>query len=104
MRGDTIREQVKDIAKDFEIYGGFALQVIRNLAGEVAEVYYIDMRYLRTNKEGDVFYYSEKWGKSSRTDMVVYPAFLPKIEWEKLSDEERNRHASSILFVKNVHT
>lgn len=103
-RGDTIREQVKDIAKDFEIYGGFALQVIRNLDGEVAEVYYIDMRYLRTNKEGDVFYYSEKWGKSSRTDMVVYPAFLPKIEWEKLSDEERNRHASSILFVKNVHT
>lgn len=103
-RGDTIREQVKDIAKDFEIYGGFALQVIRNLAGEVAEVYYVDMRYLRTNKEGDVFYYSEKWGKSSRTDMVVYPAFMPKIEWEKLSDEERNRHASSILFVKNVHT
>lgn len=103
-RGDTIREQVKDIAKDFEIYGGFALQVIRNLAGEVAEVYYIDMRYLRTNKEGDVFYYSEKWRKSSRTDMVVYPAFLPKIEWEKLSDEERGRHASSILFVKNVHT
>ena len=103
-RGDTIREQVKDIAKDFEIYGGFALQVIRNLAGEVAEVYYIDMRYLRTNKEGDVFYYSEKWGKSSRTDMVVYPAFLPKIEWDKLSDEERNRNASSILFVKNVHT
>ena len=103
-RGDTIREQVKDIAKDFEIYGGFALQVIRNLAGEVAEVYYIDMRYLRTNKEGDVFYYSEKWGKSSRTDMIVYPAFLPKLEWEKLSDEERNRHASSILFVKNVHT
>ena len=36
--------------------------------------------------------------------MVVYPAFLPKIEWEKLSDEERNRHASSILFVTNVHT
>lgn len=103
-RGDTIREQVKDIAKDFEIYGGFALQVIRNLAGEVAEVYYVDMRYLRTNKEGDVFYYSEKWGKGSRTDMVVYPAFMPRIEWERLSDEERDRHASSILFVKNVHT
>ena len=92
MRGDTIREQVKDIAKDFEIYGGFALQVIRNLAGEVAEVYYIDMRYLRTNKEGDVFYYSEKWGKSSRTDMVVYPAPLyaasvKACEIERLIDE-----------------
>lgn len=102
-RGDTIREQVKDIAKDFEIYGGFALQVIRNLAGEVAEIYYIDMRYLRTNKEGNVFYYSEKWNKGVR-DAVVYPAFMPNLEWDTLSDEERNRHASSILFVKNVHT
>ena len=103
-RGDTIREQVKDIAKDFEIYGGFALQVIRNLAGEIAEIYYIDMRYLRTNKEGDVFYYSEKWGKGYRTDVVVYPAFMPNLDWGSLSDEEKNRHASSILFVKNVHT
>ena len=102
-RGDTIREQVKDIAKDFEIYGGFALQVIRNLAGEVAEIYYIDMRYLRTNKECDVFYYSEKWSKGSK-DVVVYPAFMPNLDWNSLSDEERERHVSSILFIKNVHT
>ena len=103
-RGDTIREQVRDIAKDYEIYGGFALQVIRNYAGEVAEVYYLDMRYLRTNKEGNVFYYSEKWGKGTRTDVVVYPAFMPRLDWNSLSDEEKDRHASSILFVKNVHT
>ena len=102
-RGDSIREQIKDIAKDFEIYGGFALQVIRNLAGQVAEVYYIDMRYLRTNKECDVFYYSEKWGKGSK-DVVVYPAFMPNLDWNSLSDEERKRHVSSILYVKNVHT
>lgn len=103
-RGDTIREQVKDIAKDFELYGGFALQIIRNLAGEVAEVYYIDMRFLRTNKEGNVFYYSEKWGKGGKADYIVYPAFMPHLDWSALTDEERNRHASSILFVKNVHT
>ena len=104
LRGDTIREQVKDLAKDYEIYGGFALQVIRNYAGEVAEVYYVDMRYLRSNKEGTVFYYSEKWNKGNRADMVIYPAFMPRLDWAKLTDEERNRHASSILFVKNVHT
>ena len=102
-RGDTIREQVKDIAKDFEIYGGFALQIIRNLEGEVAEIYYVDMRYLRTNKDGNVFYYSEKWGKGVR-DVIVYPAFMPNLDWSKLTDEERDRNASSILFVKNVHT
>lgn len=103
-RGDTIREQVKDIAKDFEIYGGFALQVIRNLAGDVAEIYYLDMRFLRTNKEGNVFYYSERWNKGGRADVVIYPAFMPNLDWNSLTDEEKNRHASSILFVKNVHT
>ena len=104
LMGETIREQVKEIAKDFEIFGGFALQVIRDLSGDIAEIYYIDMRFLRTNKEGDVFYYSEKWNRGGRTDVVVYPAFMPHLDWAKLSDEEKNRHASSILFVKNVHT
>ena len=103
-RGDSIREQVKDIAKDFEIYGGFALQVIRNLAGEVAEIYYLDMRFIRTNKEGNVFYYSEKWNRGGRADVIEYPAFMPNLDWDSLTDEERNRHASSVLFVKNVHT
>ena len=102
--GDHIREQIKDISKDYEIYGGFALQIIRNLIGEVAEVYYIDMRFLRTNKEGNVFYYCEDWSKSVRKDVIVYPAFIPNLNWEALDDEARNRNASSILYVKNVHT
>ena len=103
-RGDYIREQIKDIAKDYEIYGGFALQIIRNLIGMVAEVYYIDMRYLRTNKEGNVFYYCEDWSKSGKKDVIVYPAFMPNLNWDTLDDEQRNRNASSILYVKNVHT
>ena len=103
-RGDHIREQIKDISKDYEIYGGFALQIIRNLIGEVAEVYYIDMRFLRTNKEGNVFYYCEDWSKSVRKDVIVYPAFMPNLNWDALDDEARNRNASSILYVKNLHT
>ena len=103
-RGDNIREQIKDIAKDYEIYGGFALQIIRNLIGMVAEVYYIDMRYLRTNKEGNVFYYCEDWSKSGKKDVIVYPAYIPNLNWDTLDDEQRNRNASSILYVKNVHT
>lgn len=103
-RGDTIEDQLRDIAKDYLIYGGFALQVIRNAAGEVAEVYYIDMRYLRMNKECDVFYYSESWTKSGRKNVITYPAFMPGLEWATMDDRQRNAHASSILFVKNIHT
>lgn len=103
-RGDLINDIVRDLAKDFNIYGGFALQVIRDHNGDVAEIYYIDMRFLRSNKENNVFWYSETWEKGGRKDVVLYPKFIKDLNWAVMTDEERDRHASSILFVKNVHT
>lgn len=103
-RGDLITEIVRDLAKDYNLYGGFALQIIRDHNGDVAEIYYIDMRFIRSNKENDVFYYNEHWDKGGRKDVIIYPKFLRNLDWTSLSDEERDRHASSILFVKNVHT
>lgn len=103
-RGDLITDIVRDLAKDYNLYGGFALQIIRDHNGDVAEIYYTDMRFLRSNKENDVFYYNEHWEKGGRKDVIIYPKFLRNLDWASLTDEERDRHASSILFVKNVHT
>lgn len=100
VKGDTIEGQVRDVAGDYFQAGGFALQVIRNGFGGIAEVHYIDISFLRSNKENTVFYYSEKWNKGGRKDVVVYPAFMQNLDWNALSNEERNRHASSILYVK----
>ncbi len=103
-RGDLITDIVRDLAKDYNLYGGFALQIIRDHNGDVAEIYYIDMRYIRSNKENDVFYYNEHWDKGGKKDVIIYPKFIRNLNWAGLTDEEKNRHASSILFVKNVHT
>ena len=103
-RGDLITDIVRDLAKDYNLYGGFALQIIRDHNGDVAEIYYIDMRFIRSNKENDVFYYNEHWDKGGRKDVIIYPKFLRNLDWASLTDEERDRHASSILFIKNVHT
>lgn len=100
LKGETIEEQVNDLERDFFLFGGFALQVIRNAQGGIAEIHFVDMRFLRCNKECNVFYYSENWSKGGRKNVVVYPAFMPNLDWFALSDEERNRHASSILYVK----
>lgn len=102
-RGDLIEDQVKDLAKDYLLYGGFALEVIRDNSGSVAEVYYVDVRFLRMNTEGDVFYYCEKWGTGSN-DFQIYPAFVADLDWASLTPEERDRHASSIVYIKKVHT
>lgn len=105
LRGDTIRSQVDSIARDYETYGGFALQVIRGLGGRPVEIHYIDIRFLRSNKENTVFYYSEEW-KKGRRDVITYPAFQPITpeRWAQLTPEERDRNAASILFVKNTTT
>ena len=100
VKGDTIQEQIRDVAQDEETYGGFALQVIRGKDGKPSEVYYIDMRFLRMNKECNVFYYCEDWKRRGKKNVIVYPKFDKSLDWAKLTDEERNRHASSILFVK----
>lgn len=92
-KGDTLFEIVRLCARDFLLYGGYALQIIRNKAGKVGEVYYIDYRYLRSDKDNNVFYYSEEYGKkyarSSKT--VVYPKFVP----------EAVDIPASIFYVKN---
>lgn len=103
-RGDSIRNQVRNVGKDYELYGGFALQVIRDFFGRVAEIYYLDMRYLRMNKECDVFYYCEDWKKPGKKDIIRYPAFRDDLDWASLDEDARNRNASSILFVKSVDT
>ena len=83
LKGDTIEEQARDIERDLFQFGGFALQVIRNAQGGNAEVHCVDMRFLRCNKDCNVFYYSENWGKGGRKNVVVYPAngTISKVAW-----------------------
>lgn len=77
-KGDTMRELVNLLARDWLIYGGYAFQVVRNRIGEVAELYYVDFRCLRSSKKNDLFYYSEEYGKKyARTSkVIVYPKFV----------------------------
>lgn len=76
-RSQTMRELVRQIAWNYALYGGFALEVIPNRLGEVAEVYCRDMRYIRTDKERQVFKYSEAWGeKYAAKKILTYPKFV----------------------------
>ena len=104
-KGATIREQVRDLAHDLDLFGGFALQVIRDKEGRVAELYHIPVERLRSDADNEAFWYSEDWGiRRSRKMTLVYPKFIADLDWAGLSDEEKTRHASSIFYVKNIHT
>ena len=76
--GDTINDIIQRISTDYLIFGGFALQVIRNSLGEISELYWIDFTKIRSDKKNEVFFYSEDWCKSyGRVKFIKYPKFNP---------------------------
>ena len=88
LKGMTTDELVRQLSWNYYLFGGFAIQVIRDRAGRVSELYPLQMRYLRSNLELEVFYYCENWRK--RTNLVEYPAFMAE-----------GNHPASIIFVSN---
>ena len=76
--GETISDIIQRISTDYLIFGGFALQVIRNAIGEITELYWIDFTKIRSDKKNEVFFFSEDWCKSyGRVKYIIYPKFNP---------------------------
>lgn len=92
-RGDTVRDLIRWLAKDYMTYGGCTYEVIRNLKGEISELYYIDFRFIRTDKKNECFWYSEDYAKKyvRSTKTIIYPKFI------KDGDAP-----ASIVYIKNV--
>lgn len=92
-KGDTMRDLIKNLAKDYEIYGGCAYEVVRNKNGKPAELNYVDFRYLRTDENNQSFYfskdYAKRWVRSSK--VLVYPKFV----------RDAN-DTNSIVYIKNT--
>lgn len=93
-KGDTVRDIVQKITLDYLIFGSFALQIIRNMAGDVAEIYWVDVSKLRCDEKNEIFYYSDDWTKSyGRVKTLQYPKFNTK-----------DSNATSIYYYKGNKT
>lgn len=89
-KGDKLYELIGDLARNYLIYGNAFVQVIRSKNGDVAELYNISPKYVRTSKKNDIFYYSEDYAKGyvRASKRIVYPKFVP---------EARNISSSMIM-------
>ena len=74
----TFPQFFRRLAWSRAIYKGAAVQVIRNMAGEIDSVWPVDLRFLRTDKDESVWYYSEDFGKRfvRKANVVEYPSFM----------------------------
>lgn len=62
-KGELLLDIVKKCCSDYVIFGAFSLQVIRNLKGEVKELYWIDVRRVRLDEDEEKVFYRKEWKK-----------------------------------------
>lgn len=75
-KGETFDELIDKIVKDYWVYGGYALEIIKDLGGNITSVFHCPFDKLRSNKKNDVFFYSDDWGKSyGRVSYITLPKY-----------------------------
>ena len=73
-KGESIDDILTKCIIDRAIFGGFALEIIRNKFHDIAEINWLDMRYIRLNEDEDKIYYNKKWNQS-RTKAIEYKRY-----------------------------
>lgn len=91
VKGESWNQVTKKCILDDELFGGYYLQVIYNLLGEIKDVYHLEYHKVRTNKEQNEFQVKNDWNDNKEKPRC-YPAF-------NIADPV----ASQILFVKQYN-
>jgi DNA-binding Lrp family transcriptional regulator len=90
-KGETWNQVTKKCILDDELFGGYYIQVIYNLLGQIKDVYHLEYHKVRTNKEQNEFQVKNDW-QDNKEKARLYPAF-------NIQDPV----ASQILFVKQYN-
>lgn len=77
-----LEEVVRRCVVDYLIFGGFAVECIRNKMKEVKYVEYINVMNVRVNEDLTIAYLSNKWGTYSGKDIHTLPLYDGSINQE----------------------
>ena len=87
---ESMMDILEQCVRDYVTYGGYAIQVIYNKLGDIAEIYNIPMEFLRMNEDRTKFWFSKRWSKYSNK-AITYPSF-----------NERDKEPSCIMLYTNA--
>lgn len=91
-RGDTVEDLVQQMSTDYLKYRGYAVQIIYDGMGGIAELYGLDFGRCRVSADGKKIYYAKKWGQWT-SKYKEYGAF----DKERIDPENK----SQIYFFKD---
>ena len=81
VHGESWNQVMKKCILDDELYGGYYLQIIYNLQGQIADVYHLEYYKVRVSKDGSMYYVKSDWSKVGEK-IRKYKAFDGKYDPE----------------------
>ena len=87
-RMESLEDLTRKVSLDAELFGGYYLEIIFSVSGQLSEIWHCDYTKIRTNKDNTQFWYKEDWGDRAEK-AEVYPAFNPA-----------NPYGKQILYIK----
>lgn len=75
--GCSLDDTIRRCALDFIIFGGFAVECIRNVQGDIVMINYQNVMNIRVNQELTTAYISNKWNTYSNSKVIELPLYNP---------------------------
>lgn len=76
---DDLNDILYKTALDFEIFNGFALEIVWNMNGKVSQIAHKNFGNLRRNVDGSKFYYADEWKEFGEPEgLSEYMPFDPE--------------------------
>jgi hypothetical protein len=76
---DDLNDILYKTALDFEIFNGFALEIVWNMNGKVSQIAHKNFGNLRRNADGSKFYYADEWKEFGDPEgLTEYMPFDPE--------------------------
>ena len=76
---------IRNLALDYLIYGGFAIQIFYNRAAQISQIGWLDMRKCRSDEEHNKVYYSKEFGTKSSPAYIEFPVWKKGQEYRNCS-------------------
>lgn len=76
---DDLDDILYKTALDFEIFNGFALEIVWNLQGRISQIAHKNFGNIRRSPEGDKFWYADEWKEFGEPEgLCTYEPFNPE--------------------------
>jgi hypothetical protein len=76
---DDLNDILYKTALDFEIFNGFALEIVWNMHGKISQIAHKNFGNLRRNVDGSKFYYADEWKEFGEPEgLTEYMPFDPE--------------------------